>query len=236
MSNINIPCVKLPTVEIPNLTLIGGAELKAFLDFSAGTPTDCKLTFSLLLQLAPLLASMACLLKVLDVIGKLQSFVEAVPSLDPVKIGNAVPELVGAIGKLSGCIPGLPTFNISAVLMIKGILQLVINFLLCFITQLESILQFHASLDLQAAEGNPALQASLACARDNAQISTDNLMLSLQPIQPVMGAISTLAGLAGVPIKLPDFSGISGGDKAQAITSLRQSVTALNNVISALPS
>src|SRR5262245_3021847 len=120
MAEVNIPCVDLPSIEIPNLTLIGGAELKGFLDFSAGTPTDCKLTFNLLLQLAPLLASMACLLKVLDVIGKLKSFVEAVPSVDPSKIGKTVTGLIETIDKLSGCIPGLPNFNISAVLMIKG--------------------------------------------------------------------------------------------------------------------
>jgi hypothetical protein len=236
MAEVNIPCVDLPTIEIPNLTLIGGAELKGFLDFSAGTPTDCKLTFNLLLQLAPLLASMACLLKVLDVIGKLKSFVEAVPSIDPSKIGKAVPDLIEAIDKLSGCIPGLPKFNFSAALMIKGMLQLVIKFLLCFITQLESLIQFQASLDFKAAEGNPALQASLACARDNAQTSMDNLMLSLQSIQPVISVAGSVAGLAGAPINLPDLSSVSGGDHAQAITSLRQSITALNSAISALPS
>ena len=61
-----------PTIpDIPAISLLGGAELRGFLDFSAGAPTDCKLTFNLLLQLAPLLASMACIFKILKAITAL---------------------------------------------------------------------------------------------------------------------------------------------------------------------
>lgn len=234
--NDSVACLELPKIpEIPTLSLLGGAELKGFLDFSLGAPTDCKITFNLLLQLGPLVASMACLLKILDVIGKLQKFVEAVPSLDPIAIGKAVPELIGAIGKLSGCIPGLPDFNFSAVFMIKGMLELIINFLLCFISQLESIISFQASIDLEAAEGNPVLIASLTCALDNAQTSMDNLMLSIQPLQPILMTITTVAGLAGQSITLPDLSSISAGrDQTQALTSLREAVAGMQRVIEAL--
>jgi hypothetical protein len=232
----SIPCVELPKVSIPNLTLLGGAELNGFLDFSQGAPTDCKLTFNLMLQLAPLLASMACLLKVLDVIGKLKNFVEAVPSLNPIEIGKAVPELVTAINKLSGCIPGFPQFQIDIVFMIKGMLSLIINFLNCFISQLESIIKFQVSIDLTAAEGNPVLLDTLLCAQSNAKTSMDNLMLSLQPVQPLLSVVTTVASIAQLPISLPKLSDISANqDQAQTITTLKQSIASIKQVIDGLP-
>jgi hypothetical protein len=232
-----VACLDLPKIpEIPSIKLLGGAELKGLLDFSLGTPTDCKLTFNLLLQLSPLLASMACLLKMLDVIGKLQKFVEAVPSLDPFGIADAGKGLIEAINKLSGCIPGMPDFNFSIVFMIKGMLELIINFLLCFISQIESLINFQLSINLEAAEGNPVLHASLTCALDNAQTSMDNLMLSLQPLQPILLTITTVAGLAQLPLNLPDLSTISAGqDHTQTITSLRQAISSMKQAIEALP-
>jgi hypothetical protein len=145
-ATVNIPCIELPTIpEIPAISLLGGAELRGFLDFSAGAPTDCKLTFNLLLQLAPLLASMACIFKILKAITALADGIQ-----DPKKI----PSIPGAITDLAKCIP-VP--GIEFYLMIKGILSLVVRFLSCFIDSLESILKFQATIDLSAADGNPVL-------------------------------------------------------------------------------
>jgi hypothetical protein len=230
-------CVKLPKIpKIPSITLLGGAELKGFLDFSQGTPTDCKITFNLLLQLSPLLASMACLLKMLNVIGKLKDFVDAVPSLltNPKKIGDAVPALLDAIAELKDCIPALAIPQI--IFMIKGMLSLIINFLDCFLSQLDSLINFQASIDLKSAEDNPVLLEALICARNNSQTSMDNLMLSVQPLQPMLDMVKMVASIAGQSIDLPNFSGISAGqDHAQVITSLRGAIGSIKNVINALP-
>lgn len=230
----SVTCAKLPKLQgIPNITLLGGAEIKAFADFSQGMPTDCKLTFNLLLQLSPLLASMACLLKILNVIGKLQAFVEAAkpPFTD---LPGTIPDLLAAIGALKDCIPALAIPQI--VFMLKGMLQLIVNFLDCFISQLDSIVKFQASIDLTQAEGNPVLRESLLCARDNAQASMDNLMLSLQPVQPILSMVTNVASIAGQSISLPDLSGVGGGaDPAQVVTSLRDAIASLKNVIASLP-
>ena len=229
----SIPCVELPKVSIPNLTLLGGAELNGFLDFSQGAPTDCKLTFNLMLQLAPLLASMACLLKILNVIGKLQAFVEAAkpPFL---KLVDTIPELLIAIGELKDCIPALAIPQM--LLMIKGMLSLIINFLNCFISQLESIIKFQVSIDLTAAEGNPVLLDTLLCAQSNAKTSMDNLMLSLQPVQPLLNMVTMVASIAGQSIGLPKLSDISANqDQAQTITTLKQSIASIKQVIDSLP-
>jgi hypothetical protein len=229
----SVPCIELPKVSIPNLTLLGGAELNGFLDFSQGTPTDCKLTFNLLLQLAPLLASMACLLKVLNVIGKLQAFVEAAkpPFL---KLPGTIPDLLAAIGELKDCIPA---FAIPQMLiMIKGMLSLIINFLNCFISQLEDLLKFQMSIDLTAAKGNPVLRDTLLCAQSNAKTSMDNLMLSLQPVQPLLNMVTTVASIAGQSISLPKLSDISANqDQAQTITALKQSIGTIKQVVDSIP-
>src|SRR5262245_49188877 len=158
-----IPCVELkPLGDIPDIKLLGGVDLKAFVDIAAGPPTDCKLSFNLMIQLAPLLASMACLFKILEVLGKIKDFAEATKNLDVQKLTETVPKLVDAVVKLEGCIPPLQLPRLA--LMLKGMLQLVINFLSCFLTQLNSLIEFRASLDFDAAEGNPILKESLMCA------------------------------------------------------------------------
>ena len=84
------PCsqLKLPSVSPLKIHLPTGGTLSAFSDLSKGIPSDCSLTFSLLLQIAPFLASTECLLKVLGLIGPLVEVIKAIP--DPLKLGNTV--------------------------------------------------------------------------------------------------------------------------------------------------
>jgi hypothetical protein len=222
---VTIPCVDLPKIpEIPGITLLGGAELKGFLDFSAGAPTDCKITFNLLLQLAPLLASMACIFKILKAVTALADAVQ-----DPSKI----PSIAGAITDLAKCIP-VP--GIEFYLMIKGILSLVIRFLSCFIDNLESILKFQATIDLGPAEGNPVLRETLICAQHNSQASMDNMMLSLQPLQPIMKVATMLLGMANLNVQLPDLNNVSAsGEATQTIASLKQAVNQLKQAVASIP-
>jgi hypothetical protein len=227
-------CVELPKIpKIPSIKLLGGAEIKGVMDLSLGPPSDCRLTFSLLVQLAPLLASMACLFKILNVILKLKDFAEG--ATDPLnKLPKAVPGLLEAIGELTECIP--PMQIPQLVIMIKGMLQLVVSFLNCFIEQLESIINFQAQIDFKVAEGNPLLIAELKCAKQNAQVSMDNLMLSLQPLEPIFKTLTMVAGIAQVPLKLPDLSKISAGQvDIQAISDLKQTISSLKQVVDSLP-
>jgi hypothetical protein len=224
-ATVNIPCIELPTIpEIPAISLLGGAELRGFLDFSAGAPTDCKLTFNLLLQLAPLLASMACIFKILKAITALADGIQ-----DPKKI----PSIPGAITDLAKCIP-VP--GIEFYLMIKGILSLVVRFLSCFIDSLESILKFQATIDLSAADGNPVLRDTLICAQNNAKASMDNMMLSLQPLEPILKVATMLIGITPLGIKLPDISTVSASaDTTEVVTSLKQTVDQLKQAIDSIP-
>lgn len=198
----SIPCIELPEIpKIPDIELPFGASLTGFLDYAEGTPTDCTASFNLMIQLMPLLVSMGCLLKILKVVAKLPDFVKAVPDVptNPTGVTKAIPDLVDAIDDLKDCLPPLmfPRLLIS----IKAMLLLVVNFFSCFLKELESTLRIIADLEsqIQVAEGNPALQASLRCARESAQGSMTNLTLSLSSLQPLLGMIGTVGGIVGAP-------------------------------------
>jgi hypothetical protein len=226
--DVTVPCVKLKKIpNIPSINILGMVELKGFLDFSLGTPRDCTLAINLMLQLAPLLASMSCLLKILAVIKALEDTVKSAFT----KTGD----LLDKIGELaSECFGILNPLNIA--ITIKGILELIITFMSCFLEQLDSLLTFQANIDLKAADGNPVLRTSLECARDNAQTSIDNLMLSLEAIQPLLDMATSVARVVGIDLKLPALSDISTQQEhAQVIINLKQAVTTMQEAIKALP-
>src|SRR5262245_45956645 len=74
-------CVDLsiPKIKIPSITLPTGGSLKGLADLSKGIPSDCSLSFSLLLQIGPILASMECLLKLLKLMKPLLDLVTNPP-------------------------------------------------------------------------------------------------------------------------------------------------------------
>ena len=229
----DVPCTELKALgELPKIQLLAGVELKAFVDLAGGPPTDCKLSMNLLIQLAPLLASMACLFKVLDVLSTLHEFAKVVPDLS--KMPKAVDELGAAMGELTKCMPPLhvPTMR----LMLKTMLQLVLRFLSCFLTQMNTLLEFRASLDIDAAEGNPVLRESLTCARNSADAAQTNLLKSLEPLMPVMNIVGVVAGFAGVPLTLPNFTAMSAGaDVSTSLHSVNDTIDMLQKVVDAIP-
>jgi hypothetical protein len=232
-ASIEIPCVEFPQVSADLKITLPFGELKAYRDFAAGMPTDCNLTFNLLVQISPLLASMACLLKILNVIGSLKEFLEAFPNIPAVPAKAA--KVVAAIGDMSTCLPPLLFPNLF--ITIKDILLLIINFLLCLISQLESILKFQLSIDLSSAEGNPALTASLKCAQANAQTAAEHLAASIGPLQPLLDMVSMIAGIVGLNIAIPPLGATlaPGADLAEGVEKLKQSVEQLKQVVEAIP-
>ena len=76
--------IRLPPPEKLEITLPTGGSLKAIADISKGIPNDCSLIVSLMLQIAPFLASIECLLKLLGLIAPLVDVVKALaPAPDP---------------------------------------------------------------------------------------------------------------------------------------------------------
>src|SRR5262249_22637936 len=61
--------LQLPKPGRTELKLPSGGTIRPIPDIAGGIPTDCSMNFNLALQMAPIMASMECLLKVLKFIG-----------------------------------------------------------------------------------------------------------------------------------------------------------------------
>jgi hypothetical protein len=239
-ATIDVPCIEIkPLGDLPSIPLPGGAQINPFIELGGPQPSDCKLSFNLLLQLGPLFASMGCLLKILNVLGKIVEFAQAVPGVvtKPQKLAQTIGELVPAINDALKCFPPLAILDFLE--MIKQIILLILSYLACFLEQVDSILKFKATLDFGSAEGNPALTDALNCAAASADASMGNLMKSLGPIQPILKIVGMVAGMAGQSLTLPDFSSISisaeGSSIEQTVASIKSAVDGLRGVVASLP-
>jgi hypothetical protein len=220
------PCkdIQLPKPSVPKITLPTGGSLQAFTDISKGVPTDCAMTFSLLLQIAPLLAGMECLVKVLGIIGPLAAIAQG-DLEQATKLPDAIRELQPCIEMV---VPGGPM-----VAFVRDILCLILKVLNCVLGQLRTIVGLMGSLAIQLKiaeeSGNTELQKSLKCAQENAAISAQHLTESMGSIGALLGLIGPFMSIAGVDaITLPAI----GSDTD--INSLNQTIQAVEGVVVAI--
>lgn len=225
------PCVqlKLKTPSPLKVNLPTGGTLTAFSDLSKGIPSDCSLTFSLLLQIAPFLASTECLLKVLGLIGPLIEFVKAVP--DPIKLATVVPKFLKAAEAVMPCVAVVTGLGIIP--FIKDLLCLIIKALNCFLGQMKTLLAVMSGLSLQLsaaqASGDTDLMNAIQCEQENAQALAGNMTASIEPIGVVLQLAGTLFGIAGMkPIELPAIG------SATDLQSLNSLVETLQGVVGTL--
>src|SRR5690348_1870010 len=162
----------LPKPKLPELTLPTGGTLKALADTTSRIPSDCSLNFNLLLQLAPILASMECLFDVLKLLGSLKEFFDAAAK-DVFAVPSAAVKVVEAFGGVAKCI-GFP-FGLGAFLFIRDLLRLIGTILRCLGQQMKSIAADLGQLTLKiqgaASSGNSDLLAALTCIKENHQRS-----------------------------------------------------------------
>ncbi|MBK7177997.1 MAG: hypothetical protein IPH82_12545 [Chloroflexi bacterium] len=160
----DVPCVPIPNAKTITIPLPMGIELRSLTDISQGPPSDCALAHSLMLQVSPMLASMTCILKMLKVFSALKDTItDSPPFFDITSIGK----LITALADLSSCFLLIDPVQICK--MVKGILAIILSYIGCLIEAFESIWNFQLGIDLNAAQGNPVLLASLSCAQTNAE-------------------------------------------------------------------
>lgn len=231
--------VALPAATRPQLRLPNGATLSPVADLSKGIPTDCSLAVNLFIQLGPFLASIECLLKVLALLQPLIKIIKAVPSLDPIQIGEAIPDFLKAVTALEPCLgmllPAVNVFN-----FLKDLILLIISIIKCMIGELQTILGIMKGIEIRLADaqtaGNTELQRVLECARQNAQTAADHAQSSLGPVQNLMPLIGFFLDLAGIKLEIPALA--SAKDSAaleNTIEQLNDTVTTLQNVLETLP-
>lgn len=194
------------------LRLPSGASIPGINDFTRSIPSNCSLGFSLLLQLGPLLASLECVIKILNLVKPLSDVINGLP-FPPAKalkeFGEAVPPVVECALAFTPQ-GGLPLF-------IKDVLCLVASLVRCLVDQLESLVELMNGLnvDIDAAKGNDQLLATLECARGNAQTAADAAMKSFEPVLVVLELVLPLIEMAGMgSLEIPAIG--DSADLAQA--------------------
>jgi len=218
------PCeqIKLPPPKPLRIHLPTGGTISAFADLSKGIPNDCAMTFSLMLQIAPFLASIECLLKVLGLIGPLVEVIKATPN--PVKLAQTVPKFLKAAEAVMPCVAVVTGLGIIPFL--KDLICLIIKALNCFLGQMKTLLGIMNGLALQLqtaqAEGNTDLINVIQCEQENAQNQAAHLTAAIEPIGVILELAGTLFDIAGMePIKLPT---VGSATDLEALNTLVQTM------------
>jgi hypothetical protein len=226
-------CVHLPEPGSVSLTLPSGAKLKGIGDLTKGIPTDCSLSFSLLLQLGPVLANFECLVKILKLIKPLMDIINGLP----VPPAQAILEFGKAAGEVMECVTAFTGAGMFS--FVKDLLLLLIKILKCLVQQFESIAQLMSGLALQikSAEGNPELLETLQCAQENAAISAAAAGKAFEPIGALLELAAPLLEIAGVSgIEVPTLgAGADPAALAATVETLKGLVDTLQLAADAIP-
>jgi|SoiMethySBSTD1v2_1073268.scaffolds.fasta_scaffold20764_4 hypothetical protein len=225
-------CIPLPKPGKVEIHLPTGGTLKGIADITKAIPDDCTLIFSLALQLGPFLANIDCLMKLLKLIKPLIDIIKAIPSVPDVsKIVEAMPAFVVAAKDVTDCI--LQITGLGIPLFVRDLLCLIIKLLSCIVDQLKSILAVMGGLALQInsaqANGNAELLAALQCAQDDAQMSAQHMMSSIDPVMFLLSLAEPFLGMAGVdPIKTPALA------SPDDLASMQSTITTLEELVKTL--
>ena len=228
-----------PKAEQLKLRLPNGATLSALPDLTKGIPSDCSLVANIFLQLAPFLASIECLLKVLGLIKPLIDVVKGLSPLNPPKLAQAIPEFMKAAEGIVGClgmlIPATNVFN-----FVKDLLLLIIKIIKCLIGQLKSILAIMQGIELRIADaeaaGNEELKRVLECAKKNATNAAGHASQSLGPVTNILPLVGLFLELAGVKLEIPAIGSAEDSAALQGtIDSLEDTITTIETVLETLP-
>jgi hypothetical protein len=218
--------LRLPKPSMPQLKLPTGMTLKGLADVTRGIPTDCSMNFSIMLQLAPMMASMECLLKVLKFLGAI------IKSAKKGDVFSLLPDIVQGAEDLMPCV--LMATPAGLFCFIKDLLLLIARLLRCTLTALKSIVDIMGGLKLDIAtalqEGNDEQLAALQCAQENAGIAADSTMRSLEPIMVLLQLADPFLEIAGVSLDVTIPSGVSSDD----LEAMQNLVQTLTSVVSAI--
>jgi hypothetical protein len=219
----------IPPPRPLKVTLPGGGTLKAFSDLSKGIPTDCAMTFSLLMQIGPFLASIECLVKVLKLI---HTVVEVLKSFKtPFDLISAIPKIVKAAEPVIECALSFTPAELLPV--VRDLLCLILKALKCFLAQMKSVIHILEEtvpqISIAEQSGNTELAQSLQCAKENAETQAQHLTASLEALGVILDLAGDFMQVVGVqPIQLPKANGQTD------LASLNQFVQTVNGVVATL--
>ncbi|MBV7266242.1 hypothetical protein [Erythrobacter ani] len=196
---------------------------------------------SLALQIAPIMASMECVLKVLKFLGVLIDAFKNPPT-NPVDIPGMFIEIGDAGAEVAACIGMVVNPAIPFGQFIKDLLLLIAKMLRCMLQALTSVIDLLAGLELDIASaaqnGNDARLAQLECAKENALVSADGIMQSIDPIATILALAGPFLELMpGAPsVELPALA--SDGDletMKEGLAALEETVLVIEGLAEAIP-
>lgn len=231
------PCADmgLPKPSPMKLSLPAGGTLTALSDISKGIPNDCSMSFNLMLQLAPLLGSMECLLKILKLLKPLIDIIKGLPFPDP----SIIAKFIEAAADLAPCL-AIPT-PVAMLPFVKDVLNLILKMLRCFLSQMKSVLGVMKGLgpQIQLAQesGNDALLKTLQCSQENAQTNADHAMQSLEPIRAILDMLAPIFDIAQIPaVSIPTLDAGADVDALQqAVDSIQTATDVIQGIVDKLP-
>ncbi|MCU7919030.1 MAG: hypothetical protein KZQ95_11810 [Candidatus Thiodiazotropha sp. (ex Epidulcina cf. delphinae)] len=216
-------CVNLDPPKPLKLTLPSGGALSVPADLGSNIPNDCSVSFSMMLQLQPILASMDCILKILKLLKPLSDAVTSPPPTPAL-----VKDIVNAVADLAPCFLMVTPAGILP--FIRDILCLILRLLRCLIGQVKTMIGIMSGLTIEIdkakAGGNDELVASLECAQGNALTSAGELLKALDPIISLLDMMAPIMAIGGIDaIKMPAL-----GDDA-SVEGMQTMVTTLETVV-----
>lgn len=228
--DLSLPPPKKLTVQLPT-----GLNLSSIADAGKNIPNDCSLSFSLMLQLAPLMGSMECVLKILKLLKPLSDAVTSPPPTPAL-----IKEIVEATAELAPCF--LMITPAGMIPFVRDLLCLILKVLNCLIGQLQTMLDFMSGLaiKLKKAEAKtPPDQEqieSLKCAQENVLTTAGHLMKGVEPLQTLLDLAGPFMSIAGVAeIKLPAIADAEDTEQLkQAIDSIKQVTDTVQQIVDGL--
>lgn len=224
LNGLECTALRIPKPSPLKITLPMG-ELHALNDISKGIPNDCSMTFNLMLQLAPFLASITCLLRMLKL---LKPLVDIVTGLPKPPSPTLLKDFADAAVELAPCF-AMPAMVIP---FAKDIICFIRAVLACLLTQMKSVRDMMSGLALriEAAAGNDDMLATLQCAQQNAQNSAASLTQAIEPIGAIIQLASPVLQMAG----MPSLSLQSPGASPQDLAGLNAVIDTLQGVVDSI--
>jgi len=224
------------TIRLPT-----GARLTSSAELPKGMDEQCKVAFNLMLQMGPFMASIQCLVDVLqfvfDSIEFSKSVPDAITSLDVSKPIKAAAKLAEDGKKLTACF-GWFLGPIPLCQFVKDVLTMIHDFIRCLLELMDSVLTQQLELQVKVgdAEDNPELLEVLNLAQDNLTATMGQAVNSMGPILnllQLMGGFMETVGAGGLSV--PSIDQLTGGSVEAAIQPIKDLNDALGVIIEALP-
>ncbi len=227
-------CVELDVdFTLPSIVIsLFGIDLSADLDGKIPFPSE--LSASLLGKVNGALMPLMPVFDIIDIMLTLADVLDAIATLNPIKIADVVAKFKAQLAKLLKIVPQL-----SIPIFIKGVLSAILVFLLGFRADLQAIIDAQTRLDAghdkAVALGSADLEAALGCAQVNLDAMFTAKVSTAAPINRLIKVINLLIKIAKIPVDpLPDLANL-GEEASEALQPIDELIKLVRLLRDAIP-